>query len=91
MEIILTYAALYGPALVSIIGIGTSILVAINRFREEAEKLKTKEVIATQQEMATNLKTLVEQNRDLSTANKYLVDQLTKINGYVDAKEKEKK
>jgi hypothetical protein len=91
MEIILTYAALYGPALVSILGIATTILVAINRFREEAAKLKTNEVITTQQEMATNLKTLVDQNRDLSTANKYLVDQLTKINGYVDAKEKEKK
>ena len=76
LAIILSYVSIWAPS-----------LVAIHKCKEAFDKLNKDETL---KEVKTKLNTVASENEELIRCNKLLLEELTKIRGYADAKKKEK-
>lgn len=86
VEIIISYASIWAPALVSILGIITTVVVAINNCSKAISEFKSDEIL---KDIKSELNNVTHENAELIRCNKLLLDQITKIQGYADAKKKE--
>lgn len=86
LKIIVEYVAIWAPSLVAILGIVSTVLVALSKTKEAFIKLNKDETL---KELKTEMKRLVSENEELVRCNKLLLDNYTKIKDYVDTKKKE--
>ena len=87
LRIIVEYVSIWAPSLVAILGVVTTILVSLGKTKEAFAKLNKDETLKA---VNTKLTKVVNENEELIRCNKLLLDELTKIKGYADAKKKEK-
>lgn len=78
MEPIMTYIALWAPSLVGVLCSVGSIIFAIAKVKDALTQLSAKQ-------LATDVRELVVQNRELTRTNKLLTDKIARIEGYSDA------
>lgn len=90
LQIILDYAAIWGPSLVAMLGVAATVIgayskvkLAIAETRKATEELRTNKTII---EMESKFKELASQNEELVRTNKLLLDKITKIKDYADLK-----
>ena len=76
-----TMLAIWAPSLAAILGIVTTIVVAMSKTKEAFEKLNKDETL---KEIKTKLDAVINENEELVRCNKLLLDQLTKIKDYAD-------
>ena len=88
MELILSYAAMWAPSLIAMLGIAATVITAIAKVKSAIDDLKSKDavsaVIQSEENLQKEISVLVAQNKELAKANKCLVDRITKIQDYVD-------
>lgn len=82
---ILSYVAMWCPALVSVLGIVAAVIIAIGKVRAAIEEFRSSTDI---HDMRTELARLTTQNKELIRCNKLLLDRITKITNYADEVEK---
>lgn len=78
MEPIMTYIALWAPSLVGVLCSVGSIIFAIAKVKDALTQLSAKQ-------LATDVRELVAQNRELTRTNKLLTDKIARVEGYSDA------
>jgi hypothetical protein len=86
IQIIIEYASIWAPSLVAILGVVTTILVALGKTKDAFAKLNKDETL---KEINTKLTQVANENEELVRCNKLLLDEITKIKGYADTKKKE--
>ena len=86
LKIIVEYVAIWAPSLVAVLGVVSTVLVALSKTKEAFSKLNKDETL---KELKTEMKKLVSENEELVRCNKLLLDNYTKIKDYVDTKKKE--
>lgn len=86
LQIIVEYVAIWAPSLVAVLGVVSTVLVALSKTKEAFSKLNKDETL---KELKTEMKKLVSENEELVRCNKLLLDNYTKIKDYVDTKKKE--
>ena len=79
IEIIVTYAAIWAPSLVAILGVVTTILIALGKTKDAFAALKKDETL---KEVKDELKNCIQQNSELKKTNDLLLDEITKIKNY---------
>lgn len=84
--IIVEYIVILAPSLIAILGTVGTILKCMSALKESTDKLKNDPTI---REMREELRNMAAENKELAYTNKLLLDEITKIQGYVDAKRKE--
>ena len=87
MEMILSYIAIWSPALVAVLGVVTTVVLALGKLFKAIQDFKNDKSIA---DLTTALDSLRRDNEELVRCNKLLLDQITKIKGYADTKQEEK-
>lgn len=87
VEMIVSYIAIWMPALVSILGVCVAIIKAIGSTKEEISRLKEDRDF---KEVKIKLEEAISQNKILQEQNKIAIDKVAQIKGYVDQKLKEK-
>lgn len=91
MEMILSYLAIACPGLVSIIAtvfVAASMIGKLTTFIAQFTSDKNAimaQLAASDTENKTKIMELIEQNRELTKANKLLTDHITRIQGYSDS------
>lgn len=85
MEIIITLITTWGPALVAVLGVVSTVLVAIGKTKDAVESLKQD---ATFKSLAADLQTAITQNETLREQNDLLLDEITKIKDYRENQKK---
>lgn len=88
IEIVLSYASIWVPSIVAILGVISTILVALNKTKEAFAKLNKDETL---KELKTQLTKVIKDNQELRAYEKVLVDEMTKIKNYVEDLKKEGK
>ena len=78
IEPIMTYIALWAPSLVGVLCSIGSIIFAVAKVKDALTQLSAKQ-------LATDVRELVAQNRELTRTNKLLTDKIARIEGYSDA------
>ena len=86
LAIIIEHVSIWAPSLVAILGVVTTILVALAKTKEAFEKLNKDETL---KEVKDRLIKLANENAELSRCNKLLLDEITKIKDYADLKKGE--
>ena len=86
LRTIVEYVSIWAPSLVAILGVVTTILVALGRTKEAFDKLNKDETL---KDVNSQLKKLTTENEELIRCNKLLLEQITKIQDYADIKKKE--
>lgn len=86
LTIIMEHAAIWAPSLVAILGMVYSVILTIGKFKAALKEFKEDKTLA---DVNTKLTTLAAENEELVRTNKLLLDQITKIHNYADAKKKE--
>lgn len=86
ITIILEQAAIWAPSLVAILGMVYSVITTIGKFNKTIDTFKADKTLA---EVNAKLSALAAENEELVRTNKLLLDQITKIHNYADAKKKE--
>lgn len=86
IETILTYASMWAPSLVALLGILFTVIKAIGLVRKAIDELKQNTNI---HDMNVELSRLTTQNKELVRCNKLLLDRITKITNYADEVDKE--
>ena len=86
IALIIQYAAIWGPALVAVLGTITTVILAINKCRDAINEWKTDD---TMRDIRNSLAKVSKENQELVRCNKLLLDEITKIQGYADAKKRE--
>lgn len=84
--LIIEYVAIWAPSLVAVLGTVSTVLLAMAKCKEAADKLKNDSTIA---DLKAQFKQMASQNAELVYTNKLLLDEITKIRGYADTKKKE--
>lgn len=79
MEIFIEYLAIWAPSLVSILGVVTTIIIAINKVVTAYNNLNKDETL---KEVRNQLKESIKTNKELNEKYDLLLDQLTKIKNY---------
>jgi len=84
LEIILYYVSMWGPALVSILGIAATVFMSIGKVVKAIQEWKTSnENGATAAEkLHTDMKQLITENKHLQAYNQKLLEEITRISGY---------
>ena len=85
-ELIIEYMAIWVPSLTAIATTIGAILTCLKHFNKATEKWKNDKTI---KDMKTQFIQMASQNAELVRTNKLLLDEITKIRGYADAKKKE--
>lgn len=84
--LIIEYVAIWAPSLIAVLGTVSTVILAIAKCKEAAEKWKNDETI---KDMKTQFIQMASQNEELVRTNKLLLDEITKIKNYADEKKKE--
>lgn len=84
LETILYYATMWGPAIVSILGIATTVIVAIGKVINAIGEWKVAKENETtvSNKLHADMQTLVNENKKLQLYNQKLLEHITKIAGY---------
>ena len=85
-ELLMTYIPMYAPAIVAILGVVVAIIPAVIKCRDALKQFKESEEM---RQIINQLQTQSAENKELVRCNKLLLDQLTKIQGYADAKKED--
>lgn len=92
LEVIITYLSMWAPSLVAILGIVGTIVAAFNALAKHlaAAKQTIAELKDAREwkDATAKLDELAAQNAELARYNKLLLEQITRIRGYADEKEK---
>ena len=83
LDLIIQYASIFGPALVSIGGIIITAATQISKITTAAEAVKADRTL---KDVKSQLDLVISENKDLVHTNKLLLDKLTSIQGYSDLK-----
>lgn len=86
LELIISYISIWAPALVAMLGIAATVILSLGKVRAAIQEFKDEKTLA---ELYKKIDALTIQNAELTRCNKLLLDQLTKIQGYADQKNKE--
>lgn len=86
LQIIVEYVAIWAPSLVAILGTITTVILAINKCRDAILDWKNDETLHG---VKDELVKISQENEELVRCNKLLLEELTKIKGYADAKNRE--
>lgn len=84
-ELLTTLLPIWGPAITAILATVASVCIAINKITQAVNIMSNSVEL---KELVKSLKIQIAQNEELKRTNKILIDELTKIKGYVD-KQKE--
>lgn len=84
LETIINLAAVWAPSLVAIISVVGTVIGAIHKTQSTILELKQD---TSFKDLNTKLNKLTTENAELVKCNKILIDEITKIQGYVDSKE----
>lgn len=79
IEIILSYVSIWGPSVVSIMGI----IITTSKANASFRQFKSDKTI---KDLSIKMDNLARENKELIRCNKILLDKITHINGYADAK-----
>ena len=79
MEIFIEYLAIWVPSLVSILGVATTIIIAINKVITAYNNLNKDETL---KEVRNQLNECIRTNKELNEKYDLLLDQLTRIKDY---------
>lgn len=92
VSIILEHASIWMPSLTAILGIVTTILMALSKIKTAIEDLKNTDVLQT---LSEDLKKALDDNKVLRQQNEefreqcdILIDEITKIKNYRESKKK---
>lgn len=88
MELIISLASIWAPSIVAILGIITTILIAIGKTKSAIDALKDEE---TMKQLKEELARTVSTNEELKQQNDLILDELTKIKDYRAHLNQEKK
>lgn len=92
VSIVLECASIWMPSLTAILGIVTTILLALSKIKTAIEDLKKTDVLQTLSEdlkkSLNDNEALKEQNKDLREQYDILIDELKKIKNYRESKKK---
>jgi predicted histidine transporter YuiF (NhaC family) len=83
IELILSYVSIWMPSLTAIIGIVTSILIALSKVREATEELKKDETIKN---LANEVNALLRENKAIREQYDIIIDELKKVKNYRENK-----
>ena len=86
MEIFIEYLAIWAPSLVSILGVVTTIIIAINKVVTAYNNLNKDETL---KEIRNQLNESIRTNKELNEKYDLLLDQLTRIKNYSKNKKEE--
>ena len=86
LQVIVEYVAIWAPSLVAILGTITTVILAINKCRDAILDWKNDETLHG---VKNELVKISQENEELVRCNKLLLEELTKIKGYADAKNRE--
>lgn len=88
LDIIVQYAAIWAPSLTAILGIVTTILIAVNKTKEQIDKLRADNDLTKKEllNLATQLKSAIDKDEVLCLELKAAADAYTGIKNYVDQK-----
>ena len=84
ITLILQYASIWAPALVAIFSTAASVIFAIAKV-----KTALTEMTQSKNNLGQKVSQLITENQELNRTNKILIDEITRIKGYADAKAKE--
>jgi hypothetical protein len=92
VSIILEYASIWMPSLTAILGIVTTILLALSKIKTAIEDLKKTDVLQTLSEdlkkALNDNEALKQQNENIREQYDILIDEITKIKNYRESKKK---
>lgn len=86
LELIVEYVAIWAPSLVAILGTITTVLLALNKCKDAILEWKNDQTL---KDVKDKLTIISQENEELVRCNKLLLEELTKIQGYADAKKRE--
>lgn len=86
IAIIVEYVSIWAPSLVAILGVVSTVLVAISKTKTALDALKKDETI---KQLEAKFTEQAKTNEELIRCNKLLLDQITKIKDYADNKKME--
>lgn len=78
---LLAYVAIWAPALVAVLGIATTVILAINKVRAAIKEFKKDDFV---KQLAERCERLAASNEELTRTNSLLLDEMAKIKGYAD-------
>lgn len=81
MELILTYATMWAPALVAILGVVASVIFAIAKVKSAINDLRKSDDIAN---LTVEINRLAAENKELRRTENLLLDEITKIENYAE-------
>lgn len=84
LEMLINYLAIWAPSLVGVFGLIVTVIKASKESRTAIAELKNSNQI---KELTCQVKALIRENKQLRDAQAVLVDQITKIQNYLDNKE----
>lgn len=79
MEMIIALISVWCPALVAVLGVVSTVLIAIGKTKDAIDTLKQDTTFKT---LAIDLQTVISQNETLREQNDLLLDEITKIKDY---------
>lgn len=85
VELIVSYVSIWAPSIVAILGVVALIVKGVNEVRVAVKELRSDQTI---KDLASKLEEALATNKELVETNKILIDQVTRIQGYVDAKKR---
>lgn len=88
IDVIVAHVSIWGPAITAVAGILITVAKAIGAVRKQMTEIKEDTDF---KDIKREVATVISENKELLRCNKLLLDELTKIQGYADAKAKEEK
>lgn len=85
LRIVVEYVSIWAPSLVAILGVLSTVLVALAKTKDAFEKLNKDETLKT---VKNQLSALVSEHEELREYFKLMMDEMTKIKNYTDNKKK---
>lgn len=84
LELVLYYASMWGPALVSILGIAATVILALGKVVKAIQEWKDSadNEASAAEKLHADMKQLLGENRNLQAYNQKLLEELTRIKGY---------
>lgn len=84
ITLILQYASIWAPSLVAIFSTAATVIFAIRKLKNALIGLTH-----SKDDLGQKVSELISENQELARTNKILIDEITRIKGYADAKAKE--
>lgn len=85
IEILIQYITIWLPSLVAILGVVTSVIIALGKTKSAIAEFKKSDELAN---LTAEVKRLASENKELRHTENLLLDEITKIKNYVENKRK---